>query len=115
MIFVYGNSLRSFLVSIVVPDENEIKTWAEENDMEPIFEDIVENETFKQIVLSDLDHVGRELGLNGFEIPKAVSFTNDFSIEDGIVTPTMKLRRIRAKEFFSEEIELMYDSINVIT
>ena len=52
-----------------------------------------------------MDKFGREKNLMGFEIPKKIYLAKEpFSIENQLMTPTMKLRRQIAKKYFEKEI-----------
>ena len=45
----------------------------------------------------------------GFEISKKIYLAKEpFSIENQLMTPTMKLRRQIAKKYFEKEIEQLY-------
>lgn len=39
--------------------------------------------------------------------------TEMFSIENGLLTPTLKAKRPELKEFFKEEIDQLYSSISM--
>ena len=60
-------------------------------------------------VLADMDALGREAQLRGFEFAKAVTLVLEpFTMENGLLTPTFKIKRPRAKEYFSKAISNMY-------
>ena len=51
----------------------------------------------------------KEYGLYGFEVPQNIHLTStEFSIENGMLTPTHKQRRLDIKAYFSEQIEALY-------
>jgi len=51
--------------------------------------------------------------LHGFEFPKKVHLTEDaFTIENGILTPTMKVKRHEAKLRFIDIINKLYSETN---
>ena len=57
-----------------------------------------------------MDTFGRKNGLKGFELPKKIYlFKDKFSVENKIITPTMKIKRHVAKKIFEEEINKMYE------
>ena len=57
-----------------------------------------------------MDIHGSKNGLKGFELPKKIFlFKERFSIENQIITPTMKIKRHVAKKIFEEEINKMYE------
>lgn len=51
-------------------------------------------------------------GLKGFEMVKAIVLNAEmFSVDNGILTPTFKLKRSNARDVFRAQIDDMYDSI----
>jgi len=50
--------------------------------------------------------------LSGLEKPKEVTLTlTPFSVDNNILTPTFKLKRNIAREYFKPQIEVMYNSL----
>eukprot|EP00826_Nyctotherus_ovalis_P041418 TRINITY_DN4161_c0_g2_i1.p1 TRINITY_DN4161_c0_g2~~TRINITY_DN4161_c0_g2_i1.p1 ORF type:complete len:436 (+),score=116.66 TRINITY_DN4161_c0_g2_i1:73-1380(+) len=108
-IFVTGNSYKDFLVAVVVPREDTMAMWAERRGLPINFEAICKNENFKVDLLKDLARIGREENRNGFEIVKNVHLTNEqFSVENGLMTPTQKIKRFEAEKAFKKEIDEIY-------
>lgn len=63
-------------------------------------------------VLADMDALGREAQLRGFEFVKAVTLTLEpFTMENGLLTPTFKIKRPQAKECFAKAISDMYSEL----
>ena len=57
-----------------------------------------------------MDSHGRKFGLKGFELPKKIYlFKDKFSVENQIITPTMKIKRHIAKKIFEKQINEMYE------
>jgi len=112
-IFVYGDSLQSTLVAIVVPDEEELKTWAKQNKIEfSDFKSLVNHHAVEPMLSSEMQATGVKGQLRGFEHVKAIHVTHElFSIENGILTPTMKLKRNEAKKRYQSEIDTLYKKI----
>ncbi|KAF9359606.1 hypothetical protein BGX26_011941 [Mortierella sp. AD094] len=113
-VFVYGHSLKATLVGIVVPDAETLKLWANENDLgDKSFEELCAEPLVRQTLLKELAIFGRESDLKGFEILKNIHVTSEqFSIENDLLTPTFKLKRHTAKEKYTVEIDQMYAEIN---
>ena len=73
------------------------------------YEEVISSEEFKKDVLQELLDKATEYKLNGIERVKKVAFrAAPFSAEEGILTPTFKLKRAFCKQFFAKEIEAMY-------
>lgn len=53
--------------------------------------------------MSDIMRLSKEFGLNGLEKPKGLYLQMEpYSVENGLLTPTMKLKRNIAKKQFTE-------------
>jgi long-chain acyl-CoA synthetase len=109
--FVYGDSLQSTLVGIIHPDKDELTKWAKANPdfANKSFEELCADFDVKKKVLSALTAYGKENGLKGFEQVKKIYLTSEeFTVENDLLTPTFKLKREIAKKKFAKEIETMY-------
>jgi long-chain acyl-CoA synthetase len=114
--FVYGDSFQSALVAILVPDEESVRKLLQDTGEVGLakspFAEVCKNEKLTAIVMAELKRLGQENGLHGFEAPKAVHLTDElFSVENGLLTPTFKLKRQQARDKYEKEIERMYNEI----
>ncbi|KAE9455791.1 hypothetical protein C3L33_12301, partial [Rhododendron williamsianum] len=114
--FVYGDSFNSSLVAVVSVDPDVLKAWAANegikyNDLEELCSD----PRTRAAVLADLDALGREAQLRGFEFAKAVTLVHEpFAMENGLLTPTFKasIKRPQAKAYFAKAIADMYAELS---
>ncbi|XP_022138276.1 long chain acyl-CoA synthetase 6, peroxisomal-like [Momordica charantia] len=108
--FVYGDSFNASLVAVVSVDLDVLKAWASSEGIK--FDDLAQlcnDPRAKAAVLADMDAVGREAQLRGFEFAKAVTLIHEpFTLENGLLTPTFKIKRPQAKEYFANAISNMY-------
>lgn len=110
---LYGDSLRSCTVAVIVPHLHKVKEWAAANgkkdeDVKKIFTD----PEFKKLIMDELAALSKEHKLNGLEKPKDIHLTDDaFTIENDLLTPTFKLKRNKVREHFAGEIKAMYDKL----
>ncbi|XP_024038768.1 long chain acyl-CoA synthetase 7, peroxisomal isoform X2 [Citrus clementina] len=108
--FIYGDSFNSCLVAIVAVDPDVLKDWAASQgikfeDLEQLCNDL----RARAAVLAEMNAVGEEGQLRGFEYAKAVTLMPEpFSVENGLLTPTFKIKRPQAKERFAKAISNMY-------
>ncbi|CAG8699085.1 1512_t:CDS:2, partial [Acaulospora colombiana] len=119
-IFVHGDSLRNHLVAIVVPDPETFVPWANALTGQNVslgdekgLESLTKNDHVKRAFLEEMNKVGKHAKLNGFELVKAIHLTHiPFSIDNDLLTPTLKVKRHAAKEYFREEIDKLYTEDN---
>ncbi|EXB52560.1 Long chain acyl-CoA synthetase 7 [Morus notabilis] len=112
--FIYGDSLNSCLVAVVAVDPEVLKEWAASEGIK--YEDLGQlcnDPRARSAVLAEMDAVGREAQLRGFEFAKAVTLVPEpFTVEDGLLTPTFKIKRPQAKAYFAKAISDMYSSMS---
>ena len=109
---VYGDSLHSNIVGIIIPNPQNFKDlvesqgkWKETSKQEDFYEDKEVHEAIK----ADLDSLAKEFSFNSLEkIPKFVLSSKEFTINNGCLTPTFKLVRRKVAEEFKEEINKLY-------
>lgn len=73
-IWVYGNSYKSCLVAVVVPQPKYVQSWASQNGGEGSNEDTIKMEGFKKSLLDEMTAIAKAGGLKGFEIVKVRAF-----------------------------------------
>ncbi|KAL8540827.1 hypothetical protein ACS0TY_002158 [Phlomoides rotata] len=112
--FVYGDSFNSSLVAVVCVEPDVLKDWAASENIK--YEDLGQvcaDPRAKAAVLAEMDDVGREAQLRGFEFVKAVTLVIEpFTLENGLLTPTFKIKRPQAKEYFAQAIARMYSELS---
>ncbi|KAL7869274.1 hypothetical protein AOLI_G00132620 [Acnodon oligacanthus] len=108
-VFVHGDSLQSCLVGIVVPDPEVLPGFAEKLGVTGTMEDLCKNEKIKKAIISDLIKLGREAGLKSFEQVKDLHLhPEQFTVENGFLTPTLKAKRAELSKFFKHHIDSLY-------
>jgi len=113
--YIDGNPLSSKLVGIIVPDvENVVPEIKGENDnTEWNLEKVCQSESARLLILQDIENICRNFGLNGYEIPKEIALISEpFSIENELLTPTFKNKRIQIRRYFSDTINRLYEKVN---
>eukprot|EP00826_Nyctotherus_ovalis_P002298 TRINITY_DN1044_c0_g2_i14.p1 TRINITY_DN1044_c0_g2~~TRINITY_DN1044_c0_g2_i14.p1 ORF type:complete len:560 (-),score=170.28 TRINITY_DN1044_c0_g2_i14:178-1857(-) len=108
-LFIYGDSYQTYLVAIVVPNKETVMQWADEHKVEGSYEELCGHEDLNDVILKDLARLGRERKHVGYEIVKKIHVTpNTFTIENGTLTPTFKIKRSEAKNMYADVIAKMY-------
>ncbi|KAL2468540.1 Long chain acyl-CoA synthetase 7 [Forsythia ovata] len=112
--FVYGDSLNSSLVAVVCVEPDVLKDWATSEGIK--YEDLGQlcnDPRARAAVLAEMDAVGKEAQLRGFEFVKAVTLVVEpFTSENGLLTPTFKIKRPQAKAYFAKAISDMYAELS---
>ena len=111
-IFIYGDTLQHYLIAFIYPTKEEIIKLLQtkfNGIKEDNYKNYFDNEDIKNEIIKDIDTYGRKNDLKGFELPKKIYLCKEpFSIENQIITPTLKIRRHQAKKFFAKEINKLY-------
>ncbi|EPY82186.1 long-chain-fatty-acid--CoA ligase 5 isoform 3 [Camelus ferus] len=111
-IFVHGESLRSVLVGVVVPDPDVLPSFAAKLGVKGSFEELCQSQIVKEAILEDLQKIGKEGGLKSFEQVKSIFLHPEpFSIENGLLTPTMKAKRGELSKYFRAQISSLYENV----
>jgi long-chain acyl-CoA synthetase len=111
-IFVYGDSLKNYIVAIIVPNRYKIVEFYKMKDVICDIHDCeqyFDKEELKQEILKDLETTGKKADLKGFEIVKKIHlFKGTFGVENDLATPTQKIKRHNAKKYFKEILDELY-------
>uniref|UniRef100_A0A673ISW6 Arachidonate--CoA ligase n=1 Tax=Sinocyclocheilus rhinocerous TaxID=307959 RepID=A0A673ISW6_9TELE len=113
-VFVHGDSLQSYLIGVVVPDPEVFVNWAKERGVVGSYEELCQNPDVKKAVLEDMTAVAKEAGLKSFEQVKDLYLHPEmFSVSNGLLTPTLKSKRVDLRRVFSEQIAQMYSKSSI--
>lgn len=111
-LFVYGDSFQSYLVGIVVPDEVELRRelrnrGMEEADME--FAAMCKSNAVRAVVYECMVETANKSKLVGFEKIKNIYCDSEaWTVDNGMLTPTMKLKRDFSKNHYKQIIQQLY-------
>uniref|UniRef100_A0A8C2G2U9 Long-chain-fatty-acid--CoA ligase n=1 Tax=Cyprinus carpio TaxID=7962 RepID=A0A8C2G2U9_CYPCA len=112
--FVHGDSLQACLVAIIVPDPDFLPGWAKKRGIEGSYEELCKNKEVKKAILEDIVKLGKESGLKSFEQVKDIALhTEMFSIQNGLLTPTLKAKRADLRDCFRKLIDELYSNIKI--
>ncbi|TWW58678.1 Long-chain-fatty-acid--CoA ligase 1 [Takifugu flavidus] len=113
-IFVHGDSLQACLVGVVVPDPETLPEWMKKRGIEGTHSELCKNKDVKKAILEDIWRLGKEAGLKSFEQVKDIVLHPEmFSIQNGLLTPTLKTKRAELQSYFREKIDEMYTKIKM--
>ncbi|XP_036372492.1 long-chain-fatty-acid--CoA ligase 1a isoform X2 [Megalops cyprinoides] len=112
--FVHGDSLQACLVAVIVPDPDIVPGWAKKRGFEGSYADLCKSKELKTAILEDILRLGKEGGLKSFEQVKDIALHPEmFSVQNGLLTPTLKAKRAELRNFFREQIDQLYSKIKM--
>ncbi|KAL7858525.1 hypothetical protein AOLI_G00186270 [Acnodon oligacanthus] len=112
--FVHGESLKACLVAIIVPDPDFLPAWASKKGFLGSYEELCNNKAVKDAILEDIVKLGKESDLKSFEQVKDIAlYTELFSIQNGLLTPTLKAKRADLRNHFRQQIDQLYSNIHM--
>jgi long-chain acyl-CoA synthetase len=96
------------LVALIVPDPEFVKDWAARNDMANDMAVLVENSLFNRAVGAAVDRVNATLA-SVERIRRFVVLPESFTIDNAMLTPSLKIRRHKIRERWGEAIKRLYE------
>jgi long-chain acyl-CoA synthetase len=98
---------RPYLVGLIVPDAEWALEWALENDEKFDLAALQELPAFRSAVRAAIDRVNSDLSV--VEKVRQFAFADEgFTIENGEMTPSMKIRRHMIKARYGERTDALY-------
>ena len=129
-IFIYGNSYENGLVAIAAPNPDmvipfaqslglEVRPMGEEGWVDLLVQACLDKRVVQK-VMEELNVFGRRMGLQGFELIKGLYLDGHvsggmhqiFTMENGMMTPTFKLKRQQCYERYKQTIQDLYEEIH---
>lgn len=99
---------RKFVTALVVPNLSQLRKWAQEKDIDySDTEKLVVNPVVIDFIMRQIDSVQKDVAAYE-KIKRITLLPNHFSIMNGEVTNTMKVRRPVVAKRYAKEIEAMY-------
>ncbi|PKL38321.1 MAG: long-chain fatty acid--CoA ligase [Spirochaetae bacterium HGW-Spirochaetae-1] len=104
---IYGEG-REYNTCIVVPDFVVLEKYAREKNISTDPDELVSNAEIQKMIIDEIKALLQKK-YGGYEIPRKFSFiSEDFTLENGMLTQTMKLKRRVVMDKYREQIEAMY-------
>ena len=104
---IYGDN-RLYNVALVVPDMEALKKWAGEQGIDAASDDkLLADKRVNDLLMSEVEkHSG---AFKGFERIKRIALTpDDFTQENGMLTPSLKVKRRVVWQKYAPSIESLY-------
>jgi long-chain acyl-CoA synthetase len=104
---IYGEG-RAYNVCIVVPDFVALEKWAVKNNLPKETAELVKRDELKSFLTNEITN-SLKGKYGGYEIPKKFIFMSEaFSVQNGTLTQTMKLKRRVVSEKLKNQIDALY-------
>lgn len=98
---------RKYLTALVTLDPETVTEYAEEHDIAyDSFEDLIINEDIIDLIDAEVAEKNKDFA--SFESIKKVTIVPEFTIENGLITPTFKVKKNVVQARFKDEIDAMY-------
>lgn len=111
-IFIYGDSFKSCLLAVVVPDEAMLLEWARKNGHDGDYAVLCDVPAVRDAVQKEMNEMAAEAKLKGFERVKGIVVHSEpFTVENNLMTPTFKIKRHAANKVFKSKLDKLYEEI----
>jgi len=102
---------RKTLVALIVPDREEVERYAGEHDVTwSSYESLLEHYAVRVLLNGEVARAN-EHSASYERVTKFALLPEQFSQENGMLTPTMKVRRGRVVDIYRDRIELLYEEL----
>ncbi|MCX5850457.1 MAG: long-chain fatty acid--CoA ligase [Deltaproteobacteria bacterium] len=99
---------REYNICMIVPDFVALESYAEKNKLPKDIKTLVARDDIRKMITTEIvDALKKKYG--GYEIPKKFLFLAEpFTLENGMMTQTMKLKRRVITEKYTDQLEALY-------
>ena len=99
---------RPYITALIALNDEEVAAWADAHGLDS---DVRASDRLKNELQSAVDEANSQLG-RPEQVKRFAILPRDFSVEEGEVTPTMKLKRRICEQHFATEVEALYAARN---
>jgi len=104
---IYGEG-RAYTICLVIPDFTALEKYARAHNLSPDPKALIEMNEIRDLISGEIVRSLQDK-YGGYEIPKKfIYLTENFSLENGTLTQTMKLKRRVVLEKYQKEIDAQY-------
>jgi long-chain acyl-CoA synthetase len=105
-IMVHGVN-REYNVAVVIPDYEVLKGWAKERGLDADPSSLAKNQKVHALMEQEVDRLSAEF--KGYEkIRRLYVGEEDFTTDNGMLTPTLKLKRRVVQQRYGDVLESLY-------
>ncbi|MDC0226581.1 long-chain fatty acid--CoA ligase [Alphaproteobacteria bacterium] len=103
---LYGD-FKNYLVAIIVPDKEQALDWANKNNKSKDLKILINDQDFIKMIKEVTSKVNSKLSTIE-QVRKFILIDEEFTIENDMMTPTMKVKRFKVKSTFGDKLEKLY-------
>ncbi len=100
---------RPHLVGLIVPDPEWLMEWCVANDEKPDCPQLCANPAVQRAVQAAVDRVNADLSVTE-KVRRVVLTPDAFTIDNEMLTPSMKIRRHKIRDVYGERLDALYKS-----
>ncbi|MDH4282511.1 MAG: AMP-binding protein, partial [Myxococcales bacterium] len=105
-VMVHGMN-REFNVAVVIPEYEALKGWAVDKGLDPDPASLAKSHEVRKLIEQEVDRLSSEF--KGYErVRKIYIGEEDFTTDNGMLTPTLKLKRRIVQQRYGDAIESLY-------
>lgn len=105
-VMVFGDK-RPYLTAVIVPDADWQKRWIKSNTADRDSASLIEDQSFKSAIGDAVSRSNKSVPVIE-KVRKFVIASHPFTVENGQMTPTLKVRRHAVMREFREDLEGLY-------
>ena len=99
---------RPYLVGLLVPDEEWMRSWAKEQGKSRDLETLRDDPAFRKALQAVIEQVNQQVS-NLEKVRRFMVAHEPFTVENHMMTPTMKIRRHVIKQEYGPLLDSLYD------
>ncbi|KEG07112.1 putative fatty acyl CoA synthetase 2 [Trypanosoma grayi] len=100
---------RTYVTALVLTGSTQALEFAKDHGIDGTYEELLQNPTFHAKAAESLAETAKRAGRKPFELVKAVRVLDDvWTPENGLATPTAKLRRSKIEEHYADVITELF-------
>lgn len=105
---------KPFLIALIIPDFEKLREFATAEGIKPATDkDLMENKEVAKIYEKLLRSISRQLATHE-KVRKFLLVAEPFTLENGLMTPTLKIKRKTIIEQYDKEIDALYNELNMV-
>jgi long-chain acyl-CoA synthetase len=103
-VMIYGAN-KPHNVALIVPDSDALRTWAERQGI--TLGDLRTNKQVHDLIRSEIENLSKDI--KGYErVQDFVLVIEDFTTDNGMLTPTLKVKRRVVLDRYGQELDALY-------